>query len=168
MDNGVTIIDVDNTFIDSEVQIGIDTVIYPFTFIRGKTSIGESCEIGPQSELQNVKIGNNNKILMAVVNNSSVGNNVIINPFSHIGSKTIIKNNVRIGTGTVTCNFTDNGKSGIIINEEVCIGENSSLVAPVKIGRGVIINPGSIVNKNIPANSIFPPEKKKRLREEKS
>jgi len=55
MKNGVTIIDPDSTYIDEDVEIGIDTVVYPSTIIEGKTKIGEDCIIGPGSRLVNAK-----------------------------------------------------------------------------------------------------------------
>ncbi|MFH1239135.1 MAG: sugar phosphate nucleotidyltransferase [bacterium] len=161
MDNGVTVIDADNTFVDSEVKIGMDTIIYPFTFIRGHTVIGKVCQIGPQSELKDVKIGDNSKILMAVVSGSSVGNNVLIGPFSHIGHNTVIKDKANIGPGTSTSNFRGKKDAKIIIEEDVIIGANTNIVAPVKIGRGAVIAPGSLVTGNVPARSVYPLAKKK-------
>lgn len=164
MDNGVTIIDADNTFIDSEVNIGMDTVVYPFTFIRGKTTIGKGCQIGPQAELKDMKIGDNSKILMAVVSGSSLGNGVVIGPFSHIGDNTIIKDKVKVGTGTITSNFKAKKEAKIVIDERVCIGANTNIVAPVNIGKGAIIYPGSLVTGDVPAHSIYPPLKNQKLK----
>jgi bifunctional UDP-N-acetylglucosamine pyrophosphorylase / glucosamine-1-phosphate N-acetyltransferase len=161
MDNGVTIMDADNTFIDSEVKIDIDTVVYPFTFIRGKTVIGKGCQIGPQSEIKDTQIGNNSKVLMAVVSGSSIGSNVIISPFSHINNNTIIKDRANIGTGTITSNFKGKKEDKIIIEEEVLVGANTNILAPAKIGKKAVITPGSLVTGNVPARSVYPPAKKK-------
>ena len=75
MDNGVTLIDPDNTYISLDVSIGKDTIIYPGTNIQGETIIGENCIIGPNSTIISSSIGNNTTIETSKVDRSSVGNN---------------------------------------------------------------------------------------------
>ncbi|MEA3369512.1 MAG: bifunctional UDP-N-acetylglucosamine diphosphorylase/glucosamine-1-phosphate N-acetyltransferase GlmU [Candidatus Ratteibacteria bacterium] len=117
MERGITIIDPDNTFIDSGVTIGMDTTIYPFTFIRGKTSIGHGCQIGPQSHIKDAKIGNQVKILMSIIEESEIKARVSIGPFSHVRGRSFVEdgsivenlveiNNSRIGRGSRIRHFS--------------------------------------------------------------
>lgn len=96
MDNGVTLIDPDNTYISLDVQIGKDTIIYPGTNIQGETIIGENCVIGPNSTIISSSIGNNCKIESSKVDRSSIGNNCVVGPFSNVLPNTYIKDNVTI------------------------------------------------------------------------
>ncbi len=81
--NGVTIIDSQNTYIGPYVEIGADTVIYPNTHIYGVTKIGEKNIIGPNSYLENVIVGDDNKITMSYLKDFNVGNKNIIGPFEN-------------------------------------------------------------------------------------
>ena len=96
MDNGVTLIDPDNTYISLDVEIGKDTIIYPGTNIQGETIIGENCIIGPNSTIISSSIGNNTTIEASKVDRSSVGNNCKIGPFNNILPNTYIKDNTKI------------------------------------------------------------------------
>ena len=96
MDNGVTLIDPDNTYISLDVEIGKDTIIYPGTNIQGETIIGENCIIGPNSTIISSSIGNNTTIETSKVDRSSVGNNCKIGPFNNILPNTYIKDNTKI------------------------------------------------------------------------
>ncbi|MCL1816503.1 MAG: bifunctional UDP-N-acetylglucosamine diphosphorylase/glucosamine-1-phosphate N-acetyltransferase GlmU [Clostridiales bacterium] len=86
---GVTIIDPSATYIDTDVQIGRDTVIEPQTYLRGKTIIGNDCHIGVGSEISNSKLGNNVYTRHAIIVESEIGNGCDIGPFTYIrpGSK---------------------------------------------------------------------------------
>lgn len=80
---GVSMEDPDSTYISPDVQIGKDTIIYPNTTIVGETVIGTSNEIGPNTVLENVKIGNNNVVKCALLANVEIGDNETINPYTH-------------------------------------------------------------------------------------
>lgn len=84
MRNGVTIIDPNNTYIETDVEIGQDTIIHPGTILKGKTIIGGDCQIGPNSEIVSCQIGNETVIRQSVAHNSSIGARVNIGPFAHI------------------------------------------------------------------------------------
>ena len=84
MASGVTIIDPDSVYIDDEVRIGIDTVIYPGAYLEGETVIGEDCIIGPGSRLVNSQIGNGAEINNSVVLDSSIGDGKHIGPFAYV------------------------------------------------------------------------------------
>jgi len=91
MDNGVTLIDPDNTYISLDVSIGKDTIIYPGTNIQGETIIGENCIIGPNSTIISSSIGNNSIIESSKLDRASVGNNCVVGPFTFVTKNTYIK-----------------------------------------------------------------------------
>lgn len=97
MDEGVTIINPNNTYIDSDAKIGIDTVIYPGTIIEGKCIIGEDCIIGPNSRIVKSEIGNGVEIQNSVVLESAVGDETHVGPFAYIRPESVIGKKVRIG-----------------------------------------------------------------------
>ena len=97
MRNGVTIIDPATTYIESDVSIGQDTVIYPGTTIAGKSVIGEDCLIGPNSEIKDCEVGNGTEIRQSVAHSSSIGSQVKIGPFAHIRPHSEIHDFVKIG-----------------------------------------------------------------------
>lgn len=93
IDNGVTLIDPDNTYISLDVSIGKDTIIYPGTNIQGETIIGENCIIGPNSTIISSTIGNNTNIESSKIDRASIGNNCNIGPFTYVTKNTYIKDN---------------------------------------------------------------------------
>jgi len=97
MENGITIVDPNSTFIDSDVTIGMDTVIMPGCIIQGNSSIGEDCFIGPNSTINSSKFGNNTKVNNSTVSESKIGDNTTIGPYAYIRPKSIIGNEVKIG-----------------------------------------------------------------------
>lgn len=84
MESGVTIVDSATTFIDDEVEIGPDTVIYPCTVIRGATSIGGACEIGPGSHIISSQIGHRCAVLSSTIRDSIVEDDVTVGPYAHL------------------------------------------------------------------------------------
>jgi bifunctional UDP-N-acetylglucosamine pyrophosphorylase / glucosamine-1-phosphate N-acetyltransferase len=82
--NGVTLIDPDSTYIDQDVQIGQDTVIWPNSYVQGTTVIGDDCIIGPNATLRNAHIGSRCRIEQAIVENAAIADNVVVEPFSVI------------------------------------------------------------------------------------
>ena len=106
MDNGVTIMDPASTFIEATVQIGADTVIYPFTWLEGKTRIGSDCEIGPNVRLTNVEVGNANHLQFTYGHDCKVCNNVTMGPYIHLRPDTVIGDKVKIGNFVEVKNST--------------------------------------------------------------
>jgi bifunctional UDP-N-acetylglucosamine pyrophosphorylase/glucosamine-1-phosphate N-acetyltransferase len=186
--NGVTIVDPYSTYISPDVEIGMDTIIQPQTFIYGKTKIGENCDIGPLTRIKDCIIGNNVKILRSECELSEIKDNVKIGPFSrlregtfleenvkvgnfvetkktHISSNskaqhltylgdTYVGKNVNIGAGTITCNYDGKNKYQTYIDDYAFIGSNTSLVAPVKVGKNSLIGAGSVITKDVPEDSL--------------
>ncbi len=154
MQGGVTIVDPSNTYVEEGVEIGEDTVIYPYTFIDGGVKIGHGCSIGPFARLRsgtviddNVGIGNFVEIVR-----SSLGSQTKVKHQSYIGD-TIIGKRVNIGAGTIIANYDGKRKYRTIIEDDAFIGTGTILIAPVKVGKGAVTGAGSVVtkNKNVPA-----------------
>lgn len=97
MQQGVTIVDPDTTYIGSDVIIGKDTLIEPGCIIKGKTVIGNHCILGPQCELDNVQIGNNVIIKFSVISDSRIDDGVDIGPYARLRTNCHIKENVHLG-----------------------------------------------------------------------
>ncbi|HHW36386.1 MAG TPA: bifunctional UDP-N-acetylglucosamine diphosphorylase/glucosamine-1-phosphate N-acetyltransferase GlmU [Bacillales bacterium] len=135
MKNGVTIIDPANTYISAEVIIGNDTTIYPGTVIRGQTVIGSDCNIGPNSEIDNCKIGERTVIRHSAAYDSEVGNDVKIGPFAHIRPQSTLHNEVKIG------NFVEVKKSVLGTGSKV---SHLSYIGDAEVGTDVNIGCGSI------------------------
>lgn len=154
MENGVTIVDPDSTWISEDTEIGQDTIIYPSTYIEGKNKIGKSCKIGPCAHLRgdvevcdNVKVGN-----FVEVKKSKISSNTNIGHLSYIGDSKLGEQ-VNIGAGTITANYEplSRVKSKTIIKDNAKIGSNTVLVAPVTVDTGANIGAGTIVTEDIPS-----------------
>lgn len=97
MKNGVTIIDPNNTYIDIDVSIGMDTVIYPGSIIEGQTEIGEDCIIGPSSRIVGTKISKGVEVKNSIVLDSSIDEDTCVGPFAYIRPGSVIGRKVKIG-----------------------------------------------------------------------
>jgi bifunctional UDP-N-acetylglucosamine pyrophosphorylase/glucosamine-1-phosphate N-acetyltransferase len=96
---GVTMIDPATTYIGPKVTIGMDTVIYPNTSLRGETIIGEDCEIGPHSVLEDTEIGNRCRVTASVLEQAVMDDDSDIGPFSHL------RKGAHVGQGAHVGNF---------------------------------------------------------------
>ena len=135
MINGVTIIDPQSTYIESNVIIGQDTVIYPGCVIGTATQIGEGCLIYSNCSIQSSKIGNFVKIENSTITESVVGDKTNIGPYAYLRPKSIIGQNVKIGDFVEVKNSTieDNSKaSHLAYIGDAHVGKN------VNIGCGVV------------------------------
>lgn len=157
MINGVTIVDPDSTWISEDTEIGQDTIIFPATYIEGKNIIGKSCKIGPCAHLRggvevcdNVKIGN-----FVEVKKAKISSNTNVGHLSYIGDAELGQR-VNIGAGTITANYNPltKEKSKTILKDDVKIGSNSVLVAPLTIEEGANVGAGGIITKNVSAWSL--------------
>lgn len=106
MDNGVTLIDPNNTYISLETRIGKDTIIYPGTHIQGKTVIGSNCVIGPNSHIISSEIGDNVIVETSKIDSSKIENNCKIGPFANLRPNSNINNNCRVGSFVETKNVS--------------------------------------------------------------
>ena len=188
MENGVTMIDPERTYIEAGVKIGCDTVLLPGVVLEGNTVIGEDCVVGPDSRLTNVTLGNGVKFQYSTAIDSSVDDNTTVGPYAYIRPDCHIGKNVKIGDfvevknsvvgdgtkvshltyigdsdvgerinfgcGTVTVNYDGHKKFRTVIGDDVFIGCNTNLVAPVKVGSGSYIAAGSTITDDIPENCL--------------
>ena len=137
---------------NSKVEAG--THIAPFSHIDA-AEVGASCTIGPYARLrpgtklhQDVHIGN-----FVEVKNSEIASSSKANHLSYIGDSTV-GSRVNVGAGTITCNYDGANKHRTIIEDDVFIGSDTQLVAPVTIKRGSTIGAGSTITKEAPENAL--------------
>ena len=97
MESGVTLMDPDSTFVDSNVIVGRDTVIYPFTWLEGKTGVGEGCTLGPPSRFTDAKIGNSVTAHFVYAHECEIESGATMGPYVHIRPDSHISNDVKIG-----------------------------------------------------------------------
>ncbi len=135
MDQGVTLMDPATTYVDADVQIGQDTVIYPGTWIEGNCKIGENCQIGPNSHMKNVQMGDNVQAMFFFAEDCEIADNVKMGPYVHIRPNTKLAQKVKIG------NFVEVKNSNI--------GEGTKLphlsyIGDTDMGSGVNMGCGTI------------------------
>ena len=122
---------INESVIKNKIKIG------PFTHIRPQTKVNNEAHLGSFVEIKK----------------SSIGKETKIGHLSYLGDS-IIGNKVNIGAGTIACNYDGIKKHQTIIEDDVFIGSDSQLVAPVKIGKKALIGAGSTITKNVPAYSL--------------
>ncbi|WP_337288974.1 bifunctional UDP-N-acetylglucosamine diphosphorylase/glucosamine-1-phosphate N-acetyltransferase GlmU [Candidatus Methylomirabilis sp.] len=134
--------------------VGDGTVILDGCIIQ-ESQIGDGCQVGPYAHLrphtqlrQRAKVGN-----FVEVKKSVVGEGSKVPHLTYIGD-TNIGERVNIGAGTITCNYDGATKHQTVIEDDVFVGSNASLVAPVSVGRGAIIAAGSTITKDVPADAL--------------
>ena len=132
---GVTMIDPATTFIDDQVKIGTDTVIWPNTYLFGNTSIGENCQIGPGSHLRDTVIGNDCQVLMSVTEGAVVEDHVEMGPFARLRKGAHLSSGVHMG------NFGEVKDS--TLGPDVKMG-HFSYIGNATIGAGTNIGAGTI------------------------
>ena len=155
MQNGVTIEDMDNTYIYDDVEIGVDTVIHPNTTIKNDVVIGENCEIGPNAYIREgcrladtVKIGSFVEIKKAIIGEGAKVPHLSYMGDCEIGAKT------NIGCGTITCNYDGFNKSKTIIGEHSFICSNTNLFAPLTLGEKSFVAAGSTITDDVPSDAL--------------
>ena len=138
----------------TNATIGDNTKILPFSHIES-SNIGADCSIGPYARLREgsivedgAKIGN-----FVETKKTKIGKSSKANHFSYLGDAEIGKE-VNIGAGTITCNYDGKDKHKTKIGDASFIGTNSSLVAPVNIGKNAYVGAGSTITKDIPDNAL--------------
>ena len=170
--SGVKMMGPETIFFSTDTKIGKNVTIEPYVVIGKKVNIGnnvivksfshlESCkienrvEVGPYARIrpetilkEGSKIGN-----FVEVKKSVVGKKSKVNHLSYIGDTTIGKSS-NIGAGTITCNYDGVKKSKTKIKDNVFIGSNSALVAPVTIEEKSIVGAGSVITKSVKKKSL--------------
>ena len=169
---GVKMIGPETIFFSKDTKIGKNVTIEPYVVIGSKVKIGSNVTIKSFSYLENCKIENKvdigpyARIRPGVVlkSGSKIGNfveikksilgiNSKVNHLTYIGDSQIGKS-VNIGAGTITCNYDGVKKSKTKIKDNVFIGSNSSLIAPLTIEEGSVIGAGSAITKNVKKKTL--------------
>ena len=134
--------------------IGKNVTIHPYSHIDG-AQVGENSLIGPYARLRpgadlsnDVHIGN-----FVEVKNSKIAANSKANHLAYVGDS-IVGSRVNIGAGTITCNYDGVNKHQTIIEDDVFIGSDTQLVAPVRVGRGATLGAGTTLTKDAPPNQL--------------
>jgi bifunctional UDP-N-acetylglucosamine pyrophosphorylase / glucosamine-1-phosphate N-acetyltransferase len=133
--SGVTIIDPKSTYIDEDVVIGMDTIVYPGTILEGKTVVGEDCIIGPNSRLTDTEIGSGVEVNNSVVLGSTVGDETHVGPFAYIRPGSKIGRKVKIG------DFVEVKKS--VIGDKTKIS-HLTYVGDAELGKNVNLGCGVV------------------------
>ena len=189
LDAGVTVYYPHTCVIDSDVEVGADTVIEPFVQLLGTSKIGGDCRIRSYSVIKNSVIGDGVTVRPGtIMEESRIGAGAVLGPYSHLrpgsdvgegahvgnfvetkkiklgrGSKANhlsylgdaeIGEGVNIGAGTITCNYDGVSKHKTVIEDGVFIGSDSTLVAPVTIGRGAYVAAASCITEDVPADAL--------------
>jgi bifunctional UDP-N-acetylglucosamine pyrophosphorylase/glucosamine-1-phosphate N-acetyltransferase len=172
LNNGVTLVAPETTFLSHDTRIGRDTTIHPNVVIGKNVDIGESVEIksfshlegatvsdevvvGPYARLRpgteierGAKVGN-----FVEIKKAKIGKGTKVNHLSYVGDANVGQE-VNIGAGTITCNFDGFKKHLTVIGDGAFIGSNTSLIAPVEVGENSIIGAGSTVTTSVDDNAI--------------
>jgi bifunctional UDP-N-acetylglucosamine pyrophosphorylase / glucosamine-1-phosphate N-acetyltransferase len=189
LEEGVTIYYPHTCVIDSDVEVGADTVIEPFVQLLGKTKIGADCRIRSYSVIGNSILADRVTIKPGTIMEASrVDAGAVLGPYTHMrpgseigegahlgnfvetkkikmgkGSKANhltylgdaeIGEGVNIGAGTITCNYDGVAKHKTVIEDRAFIGSDSTLVAPIKIGRGSYVAAASCITEDVPEDAL--------------
>ena len=189
LEQGVTIFYPHTCVIDSDVEVGADTVIEPFVQLLGHTKIGADCRVRSYSVIGNSVLGDRVTVKPGtIMEDSRVGAGAVLGPYTHMrpgsevgenahlgnfvetkkiklgkGSKANhlsylgdaeIGEGVNVGAGTITCNYDGEKKHKTVIEDGAFIGSDSTLVAPVKIGRGAYVAAASCITEDVPADAL--------------
>ena len=146
MENGVTIVDPGNTWIDARARIGQDTVIEPFTYIHGEVEIGQGCRVGPFAYLRHGTVLKNDVVLgvHTEVKNSTLAEGVRARHHSFIGDATVGRN-VNVGAGSITANYDGEKVNRTSIGDDCYIGSGAVLIAPLELKDGSNVGAGTVV-----------------------
>ena len=169
---GVNMIAPETVFFSKSTKIGKNVTIDPYVVISDNVSLGDNVRILSFSHLEGVKIESNVNVgpyarlrpgtilksgskvgNFVEVKKSIIGKNSKLNHLSYIGDTKLGKK-VNIGAGTITCNYDGIKKMKTIIDDDVFVGSNTSLVAPVKLEKKSVIGAGSVITKKVAKGSL--------------
>ena len=172
MKKGVTLKSPETVFLSNDTKFGKNVVINQYVVIGKKTKVGDNVEILPFTHIENaildsdVSVGPFSRIRpgsflskgskvgnFVEIKKSKIGKYSKINHLSYIGDANLGKN-VNIGAGTITCNYDGKKKHKTKILDGAFIGSNTSLIAPIKIGKKSVIGAGSSLTKNVKNKSL--------------
>ena len=169
---GVKMVGPETIYFSKDTKIGKNVTIEPYVVLVGKVKIGNNVTIKSFSHLENCKIENKVEIgpyarirpgtilkeeskigNFVEIKKSTLGKKSKVNHLTYIGDSMIGKS-VNVGAGTITCNYDGVKKSKTKIKDNVFIGSNSSLVAPLTLGEGSVVGAGSVITKNVSKKSL--------------
>jgi len=169
---GVKMIAPETVFFSKDTTIGKNVTIEPYVVFGSKVKIKNNVKILSFSHLEGVKVENGSSIGpfarlrpgTILESNTKIGNfvevkksrvrkNSKVNHLSYIGDSSIGKS-TNIGAGTITCNYDGFKKNKTVIEDNVFIGSNSSLVAPLRISKDSVIGAGSVITKNVKKKTL--------------
>ena len=169
---GVKMAGPETIYFSKDTKIGKNVTIEPYVVFGTKVKIGNNVTIKSFSHLENCKVENKVEIgpyarirpgvllkegskvgNFVEIKKSTLGKKSKVNHLTYIGDTTIGKS-VNVGAGTITCNYDGIKKSKTIIKNNVFIGSNSSLVAPLTVGEGSVVGAGSVITKNVRKKSL--------------
>ena len=169
---GVKMSGPETIYFSKDIKIGKNVIIEPYVVFGSKVKIGNNVTIKSFSHLENCKIENKVNIgpyarirpgtilkegskvgNFVEIKKSVIGKKSKVNHLSYVGDSEIGKS-VNIGAGTITCNYDGIKKNRTKIKDNVFVGSNSSLVAPLLVAKGSIIGAGSVITKNVKKNSL--------------
>ena len=172
MTMGVTLKSPETVFLSNDTKFGKNVIINPYVVIGKKTKIGNNVEILSFTHIENATLESNVNVgpfsrirpgsflskgsrvgNFVEVKKSKIGKNSKINHLSYVGDSVVGKN-VNIGAGTITCNYDGKKKNKTKISDGAFIGSNTSLIAPIKIGKRAIVGAGSALTKNVKNKSL--------------
>jgi bifunctional UDP-N-acetylglucosamine pyrophosphorylase/glucosamine-1-phosphate N-acetyltransferase len=186
---GVSIYRPETCVLDSDVEVGPDTIIEPFVQLLGSTRVGPDCRIRSFSIISDSEIAGNVLIRPGcIIDQARIAAGALIGPYSHLrpgseigegahvgnfvetkktrlgrGAKanhlsylgdSEIGEQVNVGAGTITCNYDGVNKHVTVIEQGAFIGSDSTLVAPVRLGKGAYIAAGSTITEDVPADAL--------------
>ena len=188
MKNGVTIMDPTTTWIDFEVRIDSDVVIFPSSSIGGKSYIQSGAIIGPRTTLIDCEVLKHAQVVESFATKSKIGSGVRVGPYTYLRKGTVLDNESKvgafvevknstigkgskvahlsyvgdaqigqesnIGAATVFVNYDGENKHQTKIGDQVRIGSDTMLVAPVTVGDGAYTAAGSVINEDVPAGAM--------------
>ena len=172
---GVTIVDPATAWIDADVELEPDTVVHPFTQLRGRTRIATGAEIGPHAVVMDAVVGESVAVgpfcylrpgtvleagakagTFVEIKNSRVGAKAKVPHLSYIGDADIGED-TNIGAGSITANFPHQPgrpKGRTTIGRNVRTGVQNAFVAPVEIGDDAWIAAGSVITEDVPPGAL--------------
>ena len=172
MTMGVTLKSPETVFLSNDTKFGKNVIINPYVVIGKKTKIGNNVEILSFTHIENATLESNVNVgpfsrirpgsflskgsrvgNFVEVKKSKIGKNSKINHLSYVGDAVIGKN-VNIGAGTITCNYDGKKKNKTKISDGAFIGSNTSLIAPIRIGKRATVGAGSALTKNVKNKSL--------------
>ena len=169
---GVKMVGSDTIYFSRDTKIGKNVIIEPYVVFGSKVKIGNNVTIKSFSHLENCKIENKVEIgpyarirpgailkegskvgNFVEIKKSIIGKKSKVSHLTYVGDSDIGKS-VNVGAGTITCNYDGVKKNKTKIKDNVFIGSNTSLVAPLTIGEGSLIGAGSVITKNVKKKSL--------------